>query len=273
LMTLAGSIAHDFNNVLGVIVGFSTMAREDASALAASSRMSAAAATEIARIISATDRVIKSAGRAREIAASLNRLGKERSQEVATVDLRDIVGDAEQLLRVLIPASVRLEVQVPDVPCHILCAPVEIEQIITNLVINGVHAMEGRAGRVAVRLEILDLDGGRAQGLRATDAATGPPGCHIEATVDGATSLFVGVLETSRYVRLGVEDDGCGMSVETLHKILTPFFTTKEPDRGSGLGLSSVLDIVVSHRGGLHIRSHEGAGTSVMALFPEVGAA
>lgn len=264
LVTLAGTIAHDFNNLLGVMDGFATMAHEDATALATVQE------STISRgIVTALDRVLAGSERARQIVQSLNTLGKERELPTGEIDLRKAVTDAGQLLRVLVPSSVRLVYEAPSVPCRTLSNSVQIEQIVTNLVINGVHAMEGRAGTVTVRLELIDLDGGRAQGLRDTEAAEKRTGYYIEPASDGSASLFSGVLEPSRYIRLTVADQGSGMSEETLRKILNPFFTTKAPGRGTGLGLSSVLEIAAAHRGGLHIRTRLGIGTEVMILFPE----
>jgi signal transduction histidine kinase/CheY-like chemotaxis protein/HAMP domain-containing protein len=268
LVTLAGTIAHDFNNLLGVMDGFATMAHEDATALA-----TVEDSTISRGIVTALDRVLAGSERARQIVQSLNTLGKERELPTDEIDLREAVTEAGQLLRVLVPASVRLVYETPDVPCRTVSNSVQIEQIVTNLVINGVHAMEGRAGTVTVRLELIDLDGGRAEGLRDTEAAEKRTGYYIEPASDGSASLFSGVLEPSRYVKLTVADQGSGMSEETLRKILNPFFTTKAPGRGTGLGLSSVLEIATAHRGGLHIRTRLGAGTEVMILFPEAKAA
>ena len=75
-------------------------------------------------------------------------------------------------------------------------------------------------------------------------------------------------MEGEKSVSLIIEDEGVGMSKETLGKIFTPFFTTKPPGEGTGLGMSISLTIVEEHNGSIDIRSVEGEGTTVKVVFP-----
>jgi len=86
-------------------------------------------------------------------------------------------------------------------------------------------------------------------------------------------SVFVGVLTKGPHARLRVVDNGHGMTEDVARKVLTPFFTTKGPGVGTGLGLSSVIEIVASHHGAIHIRTKAGTGTTFMVLFPVAGRA
>ncbi len=268
LVTLAGSIAHDFNNLLAVIAGFSRLASESVQQLAQNGGDG-----RLAEIASSLDKVVASADRGKNIVTSLNVLIKERPTPTARIDLRETVRSSEQLLRVLIPASVQLDLELSDQPCRILASPTPIEQIVTNLAVNAVHALEGRAGRVTISVDRVEIDGGRADGLQVTGAAEKRLGNHVDLGPGGEVSIFVGVLRPGGYVRLRVTDDGCGMSEAIARKILTPFFTTQEAGKGTGLGLVSVLEIVDAHRGGVHIVTREGSGTSFSVLFPESAAA
>ena len=272
LVTLAGSIAHDFNNLLAVIVGFTTIAADSAKALSGAPGLKEPVRTELSGMAASLGKVITSAERGRAIVASLNVLGKDRPEPDTRVDLRQVLTDSEPLLRVLFPASARLAVRLPKAPCFVATDPIQIEQVVTNLGVNAVHALDGRAGHVTVSLETVDVDGRRADRLKSTEAAARRTGSHVEVHDDGTVELFAGILKPGRHVQLQVTDDGSGMDERVARNILTPFFTTKETGRGTGLGLVSVLEIVTTHQGAIHIRTRKGAGTSFMVLFPEAAA-
>jgi CheY-like chemotaxis protein len=112
-----------------------------------------------------------------------------------------------------------------------------------NLCTNAAHAMLDRPGALIVTLDRVDAD---------PDLAAKVPG-----------------VELVRYARLGVRDAGSGMNPETLAQIFNPFFTTKAPGEGTGLGLSVVHGILESHDGAIHVESAPGVGTLVECYFPE----
>lgn len=267
--TLAGSIAHDFNNLLAVILGFSSLAIERLRELAAAPAQTDGAKAVLGTTIASLDNVVASANHGRQIVESMNTLIRERAGTKRMIDLRDIAKTSEPLLRILFPSSARFDAMHAVQPCPILANPVQIEQVITNLCINSVHALDGRAGRIVLKTDLVEVNGGRAEGLLNTEAAARRQGTHFELLADGTISLFIGVLTRGRHVRLGIADDGRGMTEAVARKIFTPFFTTKSKGMGTGLGLSSVLDIVDAHRGGIHVRTRLGVGTVFMILLPE----
>lgn len=268
IVTFAGSIAHDFNNLLAVILGFSSLASDGARALLEDSRLPAAAANTLSDISTSIAKVVISAERGRSVVATLSALTKERQAAVKTLDLRAVVKDTEQLLRVLLPASVRLDLSLPRAACAISANATQIEQIITNLCINAMHALEGKAGRVAIAVDTIQLDGGRSESLRVTEAAVHRQGAHLELSADESSSIYIGVLSKGPHVRLRVIDNGQGMTEDVARNIFKPFFTTKAPGKGTGLGLSSVVELVTAHHGGIHVRSRPLTGTVFMVLFP-----
>ncbi len=275
VVTLAGSIAHDFNNLLAVILGFSSLAAMQIQKMSAEPQPASqdAAVSSLPALARAIDNVVTSAKRGQRIVASIANLSKETKAEVARNDLRDVAVRTEQLLRILFPSSVRFDCKVAPMPCEAVINPTQIEQIITNLCINSLHALDSRAGRVVLAVDSVSIDGGRADGLRGTAAAAKHLGSHVERGADGTVMVFVGVLKRGTYVRLAVADDGTGFDEATAHKLFMPYFTTKEQGRGTGLGLPSVLEIVNAHQGGIHIRSQPGIGTTFMILLPADGAA
>ncbi len=271
ILTLAGTIAHDFNNLLAVILGFSSIASAASKKVLDASALPPADARELADVVASIEKVVVSAERGRNVVASLNALSQERRAHVERLDLRVVVKDVEQLLRVLVPSSIRLELDLIRSPCAVIANSTQIEQIVTNLCVNAVHALEGKAGEVGISIDTIEVDGGRAEGLRTTEAAVHRGASHVEVADDGSVSVLVGVLTKGRHVRLRVIDNGHGMTEQIARKVLTPFFTTKAPGVGTGLGLSSVIEIVASHHGAIHIRTKAGTGTTFMVLFPVAG--
>ena len=118
----------------------------------------------------------------------------------------------------------------------------QMVQLALNLLTNAIHALEGRGGTLTVRLEPLEVDAELAQ-IRPA-------------------------LRPGRHARLTVSDTGCGIAPEHLERVIEPFFTTKAPGRGTGLGLSVVHGIVRDHGGDLEIASRPGEGTTVRIDLP-----
>jgi CheY-like chemotaxis protein len=86
--------------------------------------------------------------------------------------------------------------------------------------------------------------------------------------LDGVDLLAWPQLTTGRYIRVDVIDDGEGMSEEVLHRVFEPFYSTKEKDKGTGLGLAMVYGTIQNHGGGINVKSKKGVGTQVTILLP-----
>ncbi len=219
---MAGGVAHDFNNLLAVILAEVSVARADAK--------------------STTD-ALEHIEKAAQSAAALTRQllsssGRDRAKAVAT-DPRAVIETAAPLLQRAargVTLDWRLDPKVPAVRCD----PVQLNQLLMNLVINAAEASEGR-GVVSVRLLTREVT--------ATELAEGP-----------LTAGFA----PGRTVVLEVHDAGHGMTPETLRHVFDPFFSTKRP--GRGLGLAVVASFVRGHGAALHVRSTPGAG-STFSLF------
>ena len=111
-----------------------------------------------------------------------------------------------------------------------LCHAAEIERVVTNLLVNSIHALEGRP--------------------------------------KGRAHLGVAVAAQGRRALLHIEDDGCGIEPEDLDRIFDPFFTTKPVGKGTGLGLAISYHILKAHDGEIRIDSVPGRGTSVSVELP-----
>ncbi|MBI1754374.1 MAG: CHASE domain-containing protein [Acidobacteria bacterium] len=229
LGVLAGGIAHDFNNLLTAILGNTEVALErisDDPALRAA----------IQRIEAATQR-------GSDLARQLLAYAGKAHFAVRPLDLNATLIEMGDLLSVSISkmVGIRMDLQ-PDLP-PVDADSAQFQQVVMNLVINASEAIGDRTGLITLR-------------TRA-----------VECQREGLSIAFPGqVLEPGLFVRMEVEDDGCGMDAETIGRIFDPFFTTKFT--GRGLGLSAMLGIVRGHRAGIHVESTPGVGTAFILLFP-----
>ena len=227
LGVLAGGIAHDFNNLLTAILGNADMAQAQAPP----------------GLLPILDRIESTAQRGSDLARQLLAYAGKARFEIRPLDLNAIILEMGDLLSVSIPKMVALRTELhPGLPA-VDADSAQFQQVVMNLVINAAEAIGTDTGTVVLRT--------RKQVCTAAELAEAFPGQ---------------VLEPGTFVRLEVEDDGCGMDAETIGRIFDPFFTTKFT--GRGLGLSAMLGIVRGHRAGIRVESTPGVGTTFVLLFP-----
>jgi PAS domain S-box-containing protein len=159
-------------------------------------------------------------------------------QRVA-IDPRALVKELEHIIKHTFPKAIRLKFVVPDT-ARILGDPTQVHQVLLNLCINARDAMP-QGGDLTICVE---------------DRVIEPP---------EAASIQ---LEGGAYVMISVVDSGTGMSPNLLTKIFDPFFTTKESHQGTGLGLSTVMAILKSHKGLVQVESEPGRGTTFRVCLP-----
>ncbi len=224
---LAGGIAHDFNNLLTTIKGYSQILLMDEQIRA----LEGEALQEIER----------SASRAGELVSHLLTFSRKVEHTSKLININDIVENVKKLLDRSLPKNIELEINLDSDLAAIKSDPVQVEQIILNLVINAKDAMP-EGGRLEIRTENVTLTEEEAK--RFVDAQPG------------------------KHVLLSVIDTGSGIPEEMLTKIFDPFFTTKEVGKGTGLGLSIVYGIVKSHKGFIDVETELGKGTRFNIYFP-----
>ncbi len=189
----------------------------------------------IGKIVSAAERA---AVRTRQLLAYA---GKARF-ETRPVNLSNLVREAAPLVKAAIPKHVELQFELsPDLP-EVEADADQLQQVLMSLAINGAEAIGSDPGAV------------RISTAAHTVNENGTPPYEISP---------------GRYVRLEVQDSGCGMDQATVAKIFDPFFTTKK--HGRGLGLSAVQGIVRGHKGALEVDSVPGKGTTFTLLFAAAG--
>lgn len=166
---------------------------------------------------------------------------KGTSGNEAAVNLRQLIKEIQGLGRSTFPKNIEIEVDCEESVPAVLGDPTQLHQVLLNLCVNARDAMP-RGGVLTLR---------------------GEPVSFGRETVPSGTELVPG-----DYVHLAVSDTGEGIPPEIIDRILEPFFTTKAADKGTGLGLATVLGIVRSHQGAMRIESEVGRGTTMHLYFP-----
>ncbi len=226
---LAGGVAHDFNNLLHVmrcnielLLRGKTREHPDANRL---------------------DNVIRSMDRAGQLVRQLLLFSRKSDIRKARVDLNREVEHLGRILERTMPKMIDLRLKLDPAAKIILADPVQIEQILLNLVGNSVDAMpEGGIFEVETGNAALD-----------EDFVSRHPGSTV-----------------GPHVLLSVTDTGQGMNEEVLRHVFDPFFTTKEVGKGTGLGLASVYGIVKAHGGYIQCISKPNQGTTFRIYWPSV---
>jgi PAS domain S-box-containing protein len=232
--TLAGGIAHDFNNIIATILGNTELALEDVSTNP--------------RARESIEEIRKAGRRGRDVVQQILAFSRRQPTERALTVLTPIVEQTVLLLRATLPARIALEVHCDaDVP-PVLADATQIQQILINLATNAMQAMQGKPGRIDIRLDTVMID------TALTDKHPELSALHDQ--------------HPGRTVRLAVSDDAAGMDAATLGKIFEPFFTTKPAGEGTGLGLSVVHGIVQTHEGAIVVDSAPGKGTTFTIYLP-----
>lgn len=227
---LAGGVAHDFNNMLGVILGHTDLA------LTSVSR--GVLVTDVtAELRAIHDAAMRSAGIVRQLLA----FARQQQVTLETLDINERVHGMLGLLPRLLGEDIRVETTLQESLWSIRIDRSQVDQILTNLCVNARHAISN-VGVITI----------------STD------NCAVDAS-------FCSTRADARpgdYVRLTVQDNGCGMDTDTLSHIFEPFFTTNETGEGVGLGLATVFGIVTQHHGFIDVTSRVGHGSTFALYFP-----
>lgn len=225
---LAGGVAHDFNNVIGAIMGWAELGID---------RLSANN-PEAGRLFR---NIQEQATRAANLTRQLLAYARRQVLEPKNTSLNDLVNETTTLFQKAMGEQIDLKMLLaPDL--HVTRAdPSQIEQVLMNLCFNARDAMP-KGGQLLIETRNVELDSGYC--MRYPDAQPG------------------------RYVLLSVSDTGSGMDAGTLGRIFEPFFTTKEVGKGTGLGLATVLGIVKQHSGFVDVYSELNKGTAFHIYLP-----
>ena len=228
---LAGGVAHDYNNMLTVILGYAELAL-----------IKVAPADPLHADLEA---ICNAARRSVDITRQLLTFARKQTINPVVLDLNQNVENMLNMLRRLIGEDIDLAWLPKAGLWPIKMDPTQLDQILANLCVNARDAITN-VGKITIETDNAVFD----ESYRADHF-----GC-IEGT----------------YVLLTVSDDGCGMTGEVIDQIFEPFFTSKGPGRGTGLGLSTVYGIVKQNNGFINVYSEPEKGTTFKIYLPAYAA-
>jgi PAS domain S-box-containing protein len=226
--TLAGGVAHDFNNILGSIANLALLAKRDLPP-DADARLD-------------LEQILESANVGKELVHQLLTFRRPGKEIRRAFNPAAVVSKTIKLMRPSFPPDIEIWEELAEGDAMILADPSQFHQVVLNLCTNAVDAMRGQPGRLTVSL-----------GIEFTEKGAAAP--H--------PSLFPG-----RYMALRVGDTGPGIDPAIKDRIFEPFFSSKPKRRGTGLGLAVVHGIASRHNGAVTVQSRPGAGTVFTVYFP-----
>ncbi|MGH8598523.1 MAG: hybrid sensor histidine kinase/response regulator, partial [Gammaproteobacteria bacterium] len=227
---LTGGIAHDFNNILTGLLGYVEIARDHS------------VQYQDDKLNRYLDRAQRSGARARELIQQMLTFSRGSRGRPRPVDLAQASRDMMALLESTLPSTVEVIKRLPERLPPTVLDPIHFEQVLLNLCINSRDAMNG-AGTLTIEL---------------TERHCADCFCcaSCQQPLDG------------RFVELAISDTGPGIPSEVQPRMFEPFFSTKEPGKGSGMGLAIVHGIVHEYGGHLVVKTAPGQGTTIRVLLP-----
>ena len=225
---LASGVAHDFNNLLTIIKGYSSLLMER---------------NPDSPDFRAAKEIEQAADRAASLTHQLLAFGRKQTLQPRILDLNGIVRGLEKMLRRLLSEKVELTIFTFPGVAYVKADPIQVEQVLLNLVVNARDAMP-RGGRLIIETS--------ERNLRRDFG-------HDETLVRAGS-----------YVILSVSDTGTGMDAGTRARIFEPFFTTKGAGKGTGLGLATVYGIIKQSNGYIQVESEPGKGATFRVYLPKV---
>ncbi len=225
--TLAGGIAHDFNNILAAIIGFTEMAIDDVPDRPVTEKN--------------LKNVLKSSMRARELVKQILTFSRKAGHERNALSISPVIKETLNLLRASIPTTIDIKLSVTASSDTVVCAPIEVQQILMNLATNASLAMRENGGTMEIGLADIDVE---------------PDSLGLDMT-------------PGEYIQLVVKDSGCGMGPDVMRRVFEPFFTTREVGKGTGMGLAVVYGIVKDLKGTITVESEPGKGSTFRVMLPK----
>jgi PAS domain S-box-containing protein len=184
--------------------------------------------------------VMDAANRAQEMVAQILTFSRKTGRNMGGVDMSMGIKETLKFLRSAIPSTIEIKQNIEKDLGLIYGNPIQINQVLMNLCTNAAHAMKENGG-------VLEIN------LKKCVITNDSPLQEIKPGI---------------YQQLIVSDSGHGMSKEVLERIYEPYFTTKEKEEGSGMGLAVIYGIVNSHKGAIEVSSNVGIGTTFSVYFP-----
>ena len=227
LAVMAGGVAHDFNNLLCGVVGNAQLAQR---------KVPPGAPALLSHCL---EEILNFAGEAAQLSKQMLAYAGKRSLAIEALQINAELTSALRLLHATVASKARLVLELADGLPEVAADGFQLRQVVTNLVLNALDAMEGTRGVLTLRTEHLRLEAEPAKRYS---------------------------LRPGEYVKLVVEDTGPGIAAEARERLFEPFFSTKAP--GRGMGLAAAAGIVRTHRGWLGVDGTSEQGTRFGMVLP-----
>ena len=226
--TLAGGIAHEFNNILSIIIGNNELIMDEL--------------PEWSHERENTEAILVACLRARDVVKQLLLFSRQTDQQRMPIQIGAVVKESLKLIRSSTPANIDINQNIADDVAPVFGNATQINQLLINLCSNATDAMINTGGAITIGLnnEIIE------EKIKNSHASLSP----------------------GRYVKLMVNDTGHGMDKHTLDRIFEPYFTTKAIGKGTGIGLAVAYGIVEKHNGIISAESSPGRGSAFIILLP-----
>ncbi len=226
--TLAGGIAHDFNNILMAILGNADISLYEL--------------PEDHPARENIEQILKAAYRASDLVKQILAFSRQTEQKFKPVKICVVIDEVFKLLRASLPATIEIRKNINTYKDTVLANPTQIHQVLMNLCTNAYHAMGEEGGVLEISLKNINVEFQNAS--KYPDLAAGS------------------------YVKITVSDTGHGIEPDIILNIFDPYFTTKERETGTGLGLAMAHEIMKAHKGLITVESESRKGTTFNVFFP-----
>jgi len=241
--TLAGGLAHDFNNILAGIQGSVSIMK-----------VKTENSSDLNELKPVYEKYLgfleQSADRSTEVIAKLLTLSKRDESVLSKIDINEIIAVVEKICSNSFDKSVSISVIPHDGEAAVKGNSTELEQALLNLCVNGAHAMT-----------VMKEEGAQKGGTLSIAVSKVVPDSYFLKTHPESFA-------ENEYWSISVKDSGVGMSREVLSGMYDPFFTTKGKSGGTGLGLTMVYNIVQHHGGFIDVYTEKGSGSEFIVYLP-----
>lgn len=230
---LAGGVAHDFNNILTTITGYAELMQMDMD--------------ESHPNYNDVNNIIQGGKRAENLIRQLLAFSRKQMIQTKIIDINKEISELYKMLTRLIAEDIKIELDLKKNLSTIKADPVQIQQILVNLIVNAGHAIKEKKDKTNLKyIKIITSE--------------------INLTRE-FTRQHPGSSE-GKHIVITVEDTGIGMDKEIMQKIFDPFYTTKRDSEGTGLGLATVYGIVKQNNSSIYVESQPGVGSSFKIYWP-----
>ena len=226
--SLAGGIAHEFNNILGTIIGNTELA------------INYVPESNPAR--ECLEEIQSASLRAKDVVRQILGFARKSVFQLVPLQISPIISETLELIRASIPMTIEIRRNLSCKSDTVMADPTQISQVLMNLCINAKDAMQEKGGVLEVKLE--------------------------NTSIDEKSAIRYEGLGPGNYVKMTVRDTGHGIDPKNIDRIFDPYFTTTSLAEGPGMGLAVVHGIVKHHKGAIRVESELGKGTVFEVLFP-----